>query len=193
MDWLKENDYRTMNIDKLKGYMEKRFCPPGDNYVVLTFDDGLKSTYTQIYPILRDRGLTGISFLVGNKISFTRDQIKEMQSDGTLEFGSHLLTHNTGSTLRLEGISEETLKQEISTTNDILKDLTGKTITSLAWPGGAYNSLGVSLATKYGINMMFTVTLGPSSPGDSTYQIKRVGIYSTDSLEDFIQKVLNGR
>ena len=193
MDWLVENGYRTLSLDELKGYLEKRFCPPGDRYVVLTFDDGFRSTYTQVYPTLRDRGLTGIAFLIGYQIRFTKEQIQEMESDGTLEFGSHLLTHSTGSTLRLEGISEETLKNEISTTNYILKDLTGKDNTSLAWPGGAYSGWGITLAAQYGIDMMFTTNIGPSSPGDSTYQIKRVGIFSYDTLDDFIQKVINGK
>src|SRR5262245_9080902 len=51
-DWLREHGYRVVSVDDvLAAHRGKRPLPP--QAVLLTFDDGYRSFYTHVYPLLR--------------------------------------------------------------------------------------------------------------------------------------------
>ena len=103
--WVRENGFQPVGIDDILAAAQNG-PPLPDRAVLLTFDDGLKSFYTRVYPLLRlfqypavvsvvtswiesdttnlygDRSLTGDDFL-------TWEQIVEMQASGLVEIASH--------------------------------------------------------------------------------------------------------
>src|SRR3982751_2992900 len=50
--WLKENGYRVISLDDVIAAREGR-KPLPDKAVLLTFDDGYRSIYTRVFPLLR--------------------------------------------------------------------------------------------------------------------------------------------
>src|SRR5262245_34102940 len=50
--WLKENGYQVIGLDDVIAAREGR-RPLPDRAVMLTFDDGYRSVYTRVYPLLR--------------------------------------------------------------------------------------------------------------------------------------------
>lgn len=105
--WLREHGFRAVRIDDLIAAREgRRPLPP--KAVLLTFDDGYASVYTQVYPLLKMFGFPVVVGLVGSWLeggagSLVRygeewvarshflswDQIREMQASGLVEFASH--------------------------------------------------------------------------------------------------------
>lgn len=103
--WLRDNDFHPVSIDDLLAARDGNAALP-ENAVLLTFDDGLVSFYTKVYPLLKlfnypavisvvtdwietdatvpyaDRKLTGVDFL-------TWEQLREMQASGLVEVASH--------------------------------------------------------------------------------------------------------
>lgn len=120
---LQRNNYQTIGCDELVRFM--RGEEPSEKSVVLTFDDGWRSTWTIAYPLLKKYGFNGISFLVPTWMNddapsstlddhwngkSTIEQIhglergmpylswseaKIMQDEGVFEFQSHSQTHDT--------------------------------------------------------------------------------------------------
>jgi|GEM_PF-319883 len=118
---LDRNGYRTLTADELVEAVSgrKTFSKP----VVLTFDDGWRSTWTVAHPLLKRFGFHGISFLVPtwmneeqpsptieNAAGLSRRDVLQleratpylswseaelMQDDGVFEFQSHSMTHDT--------------------------------------------------------------------------------------------------
>jgi biofilm PGA synthesis lipoprotein PgaB len=106
-DWLKANGYNVVSLDQvLKATEGGRPLPP--NAVLLTFDDGLKSFYTRVYPLLRAYHYPAVAALVGSWMDLpdgkrmpyngsdcdrscflTWKQVEEMQKSGMVEFASH--------------------------------------------------------------------------------------------------------
>ena len=113
-DWLKANGYRVVSLDQV---IQARHggTPLPLHAVLLTFDDGLESFYTRVYPLLRAYGYPAVAALVGSWIDMppgqkmpynggpcTRDcfvtwaQVRAMQQSGLVEFASHTWDQHEG-------------------------------------------------------------------------------------------------
>ena len=106
-DWLKTNGYHVVSLDAVVKASKGGAKLP-DHAVLLTFDDGLESFYTRVYPLLRAYNYPAVAALVGSWIDMpagqtmayngaqcTRacflswDQVRQMQQSGLVEFASH--------------------------------------------------------------------------------------------------------
>jgi biofilm PGA synthesis lipoprotein PgaB len=106
-DWLKANGYHVVSLDAVVKASQGGPALP-DHAVLLTFDDGLESFYTRVYPLLRAYDYPAVSALVGSWIDLpagqtmayngaqcTRacflswNQVRQIQQSGLVEFASH--------------------------------------------------------------------------------------------------------
>ena len=106
-DWLSAHGYHVISLQQL---MDARngHAPLPDKAVLLTFDDGLRSSYTKVFPLLKAYHYPAVMAVVGawvdlaanGKVDFgprlyTRDdfvtweQLREMQDSGLVEVASH--------------------------------------------------------------------------------------------------------
>lgn len=105
--WLKENGYRVIGMDDVVAAREGR-KPLPDKAVMLTFDDGFRSVYTQVYPLLRLFGYRAVVALSGRWLDapggktveydgkqvprdtfLSWEQVNEMTASGLVEIASH--------------------------------------------------------------------------------------------------------
>lgn len=112
--WLKENGYAVVDVDALLAAREGR-SPLPDKAVLLTFDDGNRSLYTEVFPLLKLFGYPAVAALVtgwqeapfGEDIAYgdatlpredfiSWREAREMQDSGLVEFASqsHALHHD---------------------------------------------------------------------------------------------------
>ena len=105
-----------------------------DKVVALTFDDGPSKYTKDILDILRKYDACGTFFLIGNKVSFYGEVLREMLSEGN-EIGNHSYDHKY-----LTRLSEEEVKDEINKTQDEIKRVTGYTPTLFRPTYGGYNN-----------------------------------------------------
>lgn len=108
MHWLMDNGYHFIGINDILKYRKSGKTLP-DKAVLITFDDGYRSVYTNAYPILKKYKIPSVIALVGswllkeNKVDFagqiiprseflSQKEIKEMVSSGLVEVASH--THS---------------------------------------------------------------------------------------------------
>ncbi|UPG84194.1 poly-beta-1,6-N-acetyl-D-glucosamine N-deacetylase PgaB [Luteibacter aegosomatis] len=106
-DWLKGNGYNIVSLEQV-AQAGHGGAPLPPNAVLLTFDDGLESFYTRVYPLLRAYHYPALAALVGSWMDMPAgkrmpyngsdcdrscflswDQVAEMQKSGLVEFGSH--------------------------------------------------------------------------------------------------------
>ncbi len=105
--WLKENGYTPITLDELIAANNgTKPLPPKP--IMITFDDGLKSIYTRIYPVLKMFNYPAVVAIVPSWIEskeelnlayglrklqtedfMTWDQIRELDRTGLIEFASH--------------------------------------------------------------------------------------------------------
>lgn len=118
-----------------------------EGMVTISFDDSWLSQYTNALPILETAGIKGTFYLTTEPIQFLWDgfmttvQVKDLVARGH-DIGGHTVTHSN-----LAQLSSTKLNQELVNSKNYLQNLTGTTITALAYPYGAYNS-AVKTAAK---------------------------------------------
>lgn len=105
--WMKDNGYRVVSLDDVIAAREgRRALPP--KAVVLTFDDGYRSVYTRVFPLLKLFNYPAIVALSGRWLDaapgepveyegkqvprerfLSWEQIREMADSGLVEMASH--------------------------------------------------------------------------------------------------------
>jgi len=107
LNWLRSEGYRPIDLDTLtRAYAGTGRLP--ERAVLLTFDDGYLSLYTQVFPLLRAFRAPAVAALVGRWMQtppgqsvlysertrpreqfISWEQAREMQDSGLVEFASH--------------------------------------------------------------------------------------------------------
>lgn len=103
--------------------------------IAITFDDGPNYNVTRwLLDELDKRNARVTFFMVGNRIPSQTDLVKEMYDRGHT-VGSHSYDHKN-----LTKLKDDKLEEEIKSTNEIIKNITGEDVKYLRPPYGSYNS-----------------------------------------------------
>lgn len=172
------------------------FCTFDDYYnlnniskpVFITFDDGYKENYTEIFPILKKYETKITLFLTLNSITdsnITLDMIIEMNESGLVKFESHTNTHPS---LVAISSNETNLTNEIQNSKTKIEEITGKTVLALAYPNGEFNDT-VKEKTKEFYLFGLRKDLGMHNTAYDPYEVRRIRINRSTSLAGFINYV----
>ena len=137
--------------------------------ILITFDDGWKSVYTEAYPVLKELGFPFTVFLYKNYVdggskALTTPMIQEMISGGAT-IGSHSVSHPyplTVKNFRKKGPHEfdAYLRKEIGESKRFLESKFPVKVTTYAYPGGFHTEEMPKLGEEFGYTQMFTVVPG---------------------------------
>lgn len=164
--------------------------------VHLSFDDGFESLYDSMFPAVTRYGLPASVFLVAQTLTpqgqvvdwvddppecppstLTLDQVLDMQDAG-VDFQSHTWAHRDLTTL-----DHDECVEDLRSSRQLLSDLLGKQVTSLAYPRGRHSGMVREAARKAGYTHAFAL---PEENEDvDEYAIPRVGIYRGNSTRTF--------
>ena len=135
LDYLQAEGYTTISIRDFlrakKGFQELPAKP-----VILTFDDGYRTNYTELLPLLEARNMKATIFMVGNDIGqdkyLTWEQLRDMQKRG-IEIGSHTANH-----LPLTDMDLATAREEVKLSKLLMEWNKVDTIYTLSYPNGKF-------------------------------------------------------
>jgi peptidoglycan/xylan/chitin deacetylase (PgdA/CDA1 family) len=178
--YLSNSGYKTATMAEL-------FNDVPEQRVVLTFDDGYKDLITNAFPTLKEYGFRGVAFIIVDDVGkpgyITWDDLKNLKNQGW-EIGSHSLTHPD-----LEVSSNDTAKKQIIDSKKILEDKLGITIEFFCYPAGKYNPDTISILKAAGYIGAVTVDSGRENFKSKIFELKRLRIFNSESLESFKLKV----
>jgi peptidoglycan/xylan/chitin deacetylase (PgdA/CDA1 family) len=125
---------------------------PGD--VLLTFDDGDRSDYDVVLPILVEKGWRALFFVtpgfVGRPGQTGWAQWREMLAQG-MALGAHGLSHRF-----LTAMTRETARRELVESRKRIEAETGFEVRSFSFPGGRFNRQVLEEAAEAGYEKVFT-------------------------------------
>ena len=137
--------------------------------LLLTFDDGWKSVYSDALPILREFGYPFTLYLYKNYVdgggkALTSPMIREMIVAGTT-IGSHSVTHPYPLTIKKHlkkgpDAFDAFLRKEMGESKRFLESNFAVKATTYAYPGGYHTEEMLPLATEFGYTHGFTVVPG---------------------------------
>ena len=167
LDYLKENGYTTITMLDFIEAKNGRFTMP-PKPIMLTFDDGYEDNYHNMLPLVEERGMKAVVYVIANQIGqegyLSFDQLKDMQTRG-IEIGNHTADH-----LPLDELTHDEIVYEVSASKTYLEWSGLNTIYSLSYPNGKYNSEIIKILEQE--NYFTAVTGDPGLNNFSTNQLK---------------------
>lgn len=168
--------------------------------IILTFDDGYKDNYIYAFPLLKKYNSKAVIYLLSDlnynkwdtdnpknpekKFELMEDfMIKEMQEYG-IEFGGHTRHH-----YRLSTLTSEEKYNEIALSKEKTENLLNQKLISFAYPYGDLDIETKKIVEKVGYKFAVATDSGDISFFNDLYQIRRIGIFSTNSFLTFKRKV----
>ncbi|HUG33868.1 MAG TPA: polysaccharide deacetylase family protein [Anaerolineales bacterium] len=173
--------YRTISIQQMVDGIRHGSNLPG-RPIILTFDDGSESVYTEAMPIMQKYGFTGTAFVVYNYIGaglyLDADQIRALHDSGW-EIGSHSLSHVN---LRQRPGKQE---DEIYRSKIRLERWLGFPIPVFAYPFGANDASSLKLVRESGYIAAVGLGEGVRQSARNIYYLYRRDITSAHDLTTF--------
>lgn len=191
MKYLADHHYKTLTMDELYAYYEKKLEVPR-NTVVLTFDDGLASFNDTIKPILEKYDLQATCFVIGKKTLKPSPKVAgkysylgkdELVDDDNVQYFSHTYNLHHKSFLflkQMETVAYDTIVDDFQSNEGIVSS------DYFAFPYGrtssnakkALHTQNVKLAFGYGENRKMI-------RGDDPYLLPRFIMYDFLTLQEF--------
>lgn len=190
MEWLASEGLVISLADAVDGF-------PG---IAITFDDGYCDNLHHAAPILYRLEFPATFFVVPGRLGgmldhdhdiatsrlMTWDEVFELESMG-MTVGAHTMTHARLS--RLDSLAQE---YEIAECKAVLEDALGHEVAALAYPFGSaadYDAISREIARSAGFDLAVSNRYGPVGEGDGRWDVRRIWVDRTDSVETFKAKV----
>lgn len=200
--FLVEQGYNSIRLAKAVELL-KLGAPMPEKSVVITFDDGFRSIFTEAFPVLQEHGFTATVFLptafIGSprcsfkdKECLTWDEARDLQKFG-IDFGSHTVSHP-----RLIELSWKDIETEVRQSKSELEQNLGGPINTFAHPyafpqaNRQYVQGFRKLLAKSGYVCCATTAIGSVRRGDDPYGLKRLPVNSLDDPAFFRAKLEGG-
>jgi len=173
MDYLLAKGYSILRLDEMMAGLRSGSLPAKP--VVLTFDDGYRDFYDNVFPILREKGIKATVFAISQFVGGPRYvewwQLREMSGSGLVLVGDHTLNH-----LSLPKLSIDEQRNQIVSAKKILEDYVGQKVEYFAYPYGSYNGVSEQVLKENGFGGAVTTTnVDPQCVG-LPYQLSRIRI-----------------
>ena len=195
MRYLASHNYSIISLSQLLAVKNKNELPPKP--VIITIDDGYKSTYTLAYPILRKYNFPATlfvytDFIEKNQYSLTWKEIGEM-ANHNFEIGSHSVSHPN--LLQYKEKESEAdylsrIKKEIFLSKEILEKKLERPIKFFAYPYGVYSPQIKELVLLAGYQGILNANSMNNYLDIDPTSLNRQIIYGNNHIDSFIE-ILN--
>ncbi|TXK81395.1 polysaccharide deacetylase family protein [Paenibacillus sp. N3.4] len=198
LEALNRNGFRFITMDQFKNFMTKGADIP-DNAVLITFDDGYRSFYTNAYPILKKMHIPAVNFVItkdlenpqGSQLpSLSREDIVRMRKENpNIDFQSHsdqMHVQKDGKPMlnnkfMINGSMETDDQLKLRVISDTKKSMAklielngAKSVDAYAYPFGSYDDQTIDFLHEAGIKYGFTTKTGIASLKSDPMQIPRI-------------------
>lgn len=204
MEWLIEEGYTFVLPRELASG-----APLPDKPVMVTFDDGYRSNYQLLFPILKELDVKIALALVVRMVDeymaeqyLTWDMCREMSDSGLVEFGSHTYDlHNfdqrAGSfepggvngiaRQRGERRTDYTLRVggDLQKSIDVLEEELGTPVRYFAFPFGVTDRWATPFIREH-FSVTVTTAAGISQPGVSLYNLNRLNVTMEHPVSEYL-------
>jgi peptidoglycan/xylan/chitin deacetylase (PgdA/CDA1 family) len=190
MRYLSMTGYNIIPLRELYDYVSGKRASIPRNAVVITIDDGWRSTYTEVFPEMQKLGFPFTVFIYPRIIGQTSHalswkQVKEM-SDAGVDIESHSFSHPFLTKRRHAALDDRNyyqwLDRELEGSKKMIEHETGHTVSFLAYPYGDYDHYLVAACARAGYAAALTCDFGRVKKASDPLRMKRFVI---DKRMDF--------
>lgn len=199
LEWLKTNGYTVIPLETAAKYLHGDIKSIPAKSVVITVDDGHKSVYSDMAPLVKKYKIPVTLFIYPSAISnakyaMTWDQLRELEATKLFQVESHTYWHPNFNHEKKKLSPEEYAKfvdKQLGGAKKKLEEKTGHEIKYLAWVFGIYDDNLLNEAKKAGYAMALTIDRRHASSKDTMMSQPRYLVVSKQDIKAF-QRMVNG-
>jgi peptidoglycan/xylan/chitin deacetylase (PgdA/CDA1 family) len=204
-EWLKKKGYQAITLPEFLAAAKKGVYHK--NTILITFDDGYTNNLQYVYPLLKSLNWAATFFIIADNVDGTAEQSKHITNKkmnlaelkqldpAVVQLGMHGYNHENFSKTNIDGIKKIIEKSLYAFDNS---GLVYHNV--LAYPYGArpeksaeFTELKKWMQEK-GMEAAFRIGNQVCKiPAPDLYEIKRIDIRGTDSIEDLKIKLKKGK
>jgi peptidoglycan/xylan/chitin deacetylase (PgdA/CDA1 family) len=188
LQYLADAGYHPITLTDLY-YHFTQGLPLPEKPVVLTFDDGYRDAYDVVFPMLLDYGFPGTFFVLATPAHYesadylTWGQMKEMSGAG-MAIEGHGRDH-----VELRGRSYDYVVYQTLGIQEAIHYHTGRLPRFFCYPAGQYDASVIAVLQSEGYWGAVTTQWGREHTLEGFYEMGRVRVRGSDTLESFVDKL----
>jgi len=200
LQWLKDHHYTVIPLRTLVEYLRGQGPPPPPQSVVITADDGHKTVYTEMLPIVRQYGIPVTLFIYPSAISnasyaMTWQQLQDLKQTGLFDIQSHTFWHPNFKQEKRKlspDAYQKLVETQLQKSKAILEKRLGGKVDLLAWPFGIYDDWLEKEAEKAGYVAAFSIDRRLAGPEEAVMALPRYLMVNGDDIKGF-EAIVTGR
>ncbi len=185
---IRERGYRVAPLRTLLNALAGTNGATLERTVVLTVDDGHRTVYTDLFPLLQRFHLPVTLFIYPSAISnadyaMTWAQLTEMKASGLVDVQSHTFWHPNFNVERKRlspAAYQQFVHDQFTRSKAILEQRLGGPIDLLAWPFGIYDEELMQAARAAGYAAAFSIERRPVTAAEKIMALPRYIVTDTD-------------
>lgn len=185
MKALHDNGYTTITPDELNAFHTLN-KPLPEKPIVITFDDGRKEQVTIGAAEMEKYNFRGVYFIMtvslGRSSYMSRADVKDLADKGHT-IGSHTWDHH-----RVTGYKGDDWNLQIAKPKKQLEEMTGKPVTSFAYPNGAWNAEAADSLKNNGFTTAFLFGTQQNAERPM-FTYERMNGPNISNMEKFISRI----
>mgnify|MGYP001579813851 FL=1 len=188
IETLKNAGYTFVTASELIDILDGKIKLP-QKPIVITFDDGYRDFYTDVFPILKKYDVKAVAYIVSGFLDKPNYmyawQLKEIARSGLVEIAAHTIHHYS-----LKGLEAQTTKYEIEESKITLEKLIGISVVSFAYPDGSFDMQAIKLVKSAGFKSAVTTLHGFEVSWENKFSLYRIhpGDKTGNSLLNFLEQ-----
>jgi peptidoglycan/xylan/chitin deacetylase (PgdA/CDA1 family) len=188
LKYLKEHGYTVIPLRQLVNYYLKQGPPPPPQSVVIAADDGHKTVFTDMLPLVTRYRVPVTLFIYPSAISnasyaMTWDQLRELKKTGLFDIQSHTYWHPNfrKDKKRMSPAEyEKSVDMQLGKPKEKLAKELGVKVDMLAWPFGIFDEDLMGKAKSHGYVAAFSIERHHSGALDNQMALPRYIIVNAD-------------
>jgi peptidoglycan/xylan/chitin deacetylase (PgdA/CDA1 family) len=188
MDALKAGGWHAVTLDQLQAYWTRGTSLGSGKPIVITFDGGYASHYTNAVPVLKRLSWVGVENLPVNGLPPSQGGLADAQVRGLIAAGWELDTEGTGQT-DLTSLSAGQLSQELASARQTLQSRYSIPVNWFSYPSGRYDATVAAAVRAAGFTGSTTVVRGWASPQGDRFRLPRVPVIGGTAPSDLLSQI----
>lgn len=192
MEALKAAGWHAVTMDQLRAYWTRGVSLGPGKPIVLTFDNGYASQYTNALPVLKRLGWVGNENIQLSGLPPSQGGLTDAQVRGLIAAGWELDTQGI-SHADLIRLDSSQLRYEVAGARQTLRHRYSVPVNWFCYPSGHYDATVIAEVKSAGFVGSTTVVPGWASPGEDPYRLPRLRVLGGTSPQSLLAQIASVR
>jgi peptidoglycan/xylan/chitin deacetylase (PgdA/CDA1 family) len=192
MDALKAGGWHAVTLNQLQAYWTHGTSLGPGKPLVITFDGGYASQFTNALPVLKRLGWVGVVNVETNGRSPADGGLSDSQIHGLIAAGWELDAAGSSQT-DLTGLSDSAVRQQLTSERQTLQSRYGTPVNWFSYPAGRYNAIVSNAVQAAGFVGATTLEAGWASPKESRFLLPRLRVVGGTSPSGLTSQITSAQ